>query len=208
MGLKLSNLAATTLAAGIAPAATSITVATGAGASFPSLGTNDYFYATLANSSGTEIVKVTARATDTLTVVRAQEGTTAKTFNAGDAVELRLTAQGMQEYVANPSQNPVTGSYTLVATDNGKTVYKPNTDTTAGSTWTIPANTSVPFPVGTTIQGRIHPSAASTALAITTDTLRLAGSNSAGSRTLAPGAFFTLYKETATEWVITGSGVS
>ena len=208
MGMQLSNLAATTLASGITNAANSLVVASGAGANFPTLGTNDYFYATLANSSGTEIVKVTARVSDTFTIVRAQEGTTAKAFNAGDACELRLTAQGLKEFVANPSQNIVTGSYGLVLADDGKTIVKPNTDTTAGSTWTIPANSGVPFPPGTTIQGRIHPSAAATTLAITTDTLRLAGSNGTGSRTLSPGAFFTLYKESATEWVISGAGVS
>jgi hypothetical protein len=48
-------------------------------------------------------------------------------------------------------------------------------------------------------------------IAITTDTLRLAGTGTGGagvSRTLAANGFATLYKETATEWVLSGAGVS
>jgi hypothetical protein len=62
----------------------------GHGARFPALGGQDYFYATLVDTSGNlEIVKVTARATDTLTVVRGQDGTTARAYSSGDRLELR-----------------------------------------------------------------------------------------------------------------------
>src|SRR5690606_32111243 len=44
-----------------------------------------------------EIMRCTARNGDTLTVVRAQEGTSAITFSAGDVVELRLTAGTLEE---------------------------------------------------------------------------------------------------------------
>ena len=98
MALKFANNAATTLAAGIASGATSITVATGAGALFPTLAAGDHFYATLVDSAqNIEIVKVTARSTDTLTVVRAQEGTSARAYSSGDKIELRLTAAALAE---------------------------------------------------------------------------------------------------------------
>lgn len=94
MGIKLANNAFGTLASGIASGATSITLTTGHGARFPSLSAGDYFYATLIDTSNNlEIVKCTARSTDVLTVVRAQEGTTARAYSAGDRVEIRLTAQ-------------------------------------------------------------------------------------------------------------------
>mgnify|MGYP003353135798 CR=1 FL=1 len=97
MVMKFTNNASSTLASGITNSATSLTVATGQGALFPTLGAGDYFFCTLANSGGSiEIVKVTARSTDTFTVVRGQEGTTPSAFSASDKVELRITAGVMQ----------------------------------------------------------------------------------------------------------------
>lgn len=91
MGMKFANNATTTLASGINSSVTSLTVATGTGALFPTLGAGDYFYCTLANTSGTvEIIKVTARSTDTFTIVRGQDNTTATSWLTGDKVELRL----------------------------------------------------------------------------------------------------------------------
>ena len=92
MAIKFTNNATSTLASGIASGATSLTVATGQGALFPTL-SGDYFYCTLSNTANTiEIVKVTARSTDTFTIVRAQDNTTASAFVTGDKVELRLVA--------------------------------------------------------------------------------------------------------------------
>jgi hypothetical protein len=94
MGIKLSNNAFATLAAGINSSVTSITVTSGQGARFPTLSAGDYFYATLIDTSNNlEIVKCTARATDVLTVVRAQESTTARAYSTGDRIEIRITAQ-------------------------------------------------------------------------------------------------------------------
>jgi hypothetical protein len=93
MAIKFTNNATSTLASGIASGATSLTVSTGQGALFPTLGGSDYFYCTLSNVTNTiEIVKVTARSTDTFTIVRAQDNTTASAFVTGDKVELRLVA--------------------------------------------------------------------------------------------------------------------
>ena len=101
MGIKFTNNASTTLASGITAAATSLTVATGTGVEFPTLGAGDYCYATIISASDPnvfEIIKVTARTSDTLTIVRAQEGTTAAIWSSGAKVELRLTAQGLTEF--------------------------------------------------------------------------------------------------------------
>lgn len=94
MTVKYTNNAVSTLAAGISSGATSLTVASGQGVLFPTLTGADVFYVTLHNLAGViEIVKVTARATDTFTIVRAQDGTTARSWNTGDSVELRVIAQ-------------------------------------------------------------------------------------------------------------------
>ena len=94
--ILFTNNAATTLASGITNVATSLTVAAGKGALFPTISGSDFFYATLANGSGgVEIVKVTARSTDTFTIVRGQDGTSGVAWNTGDKVELRVTAAAM-----------------------------------------------------------------------------------------------------------------
>lgn len=95
-----TNNASTTLASNITNVATSIPLATGTGALFPAITGSDFFYVTFVDGSNNrEIVKVTARTTDTLTVTRAQEGTTAIGFTAGDIVELRITAAGLGNFV-------------------------------------------------------------------------------------------------------------
>lgn len=96
MSVKFSNNGHSTLASSLTTSATSITLASGHGARFPSLTGSEYFYATLIDSSNNlEIVKVTARSSDVLTVTRAQESTTARAYAVGDRVELRVTAQGL-----------------------------------------------------------------------------------------------------------------
>ena len=100
MSQKFSNNAPAKLASAVAPGDTSLSVVAGQGAEFPTLSGSDFFIATLQSADGStiEIVKVTARSTDTFTVTRAQEGTTAGTFAAGDQCDLRLTAGGMGRF--------------------------------------------------------------------------------------------------------------
>lgn len=90
-----TNNAASRLAAPITSSDTVFDVAAGEGAFFPTITGSDYFIVTLVSSTTREIVKVTARSTDTFTVVRAQEGTSASAFAAVDVVELRLTAAAL-----------------------------------------------------------------------------------------------------------------
>ena len=95
--VKFANNAVSRLAGNITNIATTLTITPGDGAKFPALGAGEYFPATLVKADGTlEIVKVTARSTDTLTIERAIEPVggvqTAHSFSAGDKIELRLTA--------------------------------------------------------------------------------------------------------------------
>lgn len=96
MGIQLANNASTTVPLSISSTATSLTVATGTGSSFPTLGGSDYFYATIQDvNNHFEIVKVTARADDVMTIVRAQEGTLAIPFPANSRFEIRVTVQNI-----------------------------------------------------------------------------------------------------------------
>lgn len=93
MSLKLTNNAWSILAGAITTGSLTIIVTTGQGTRFPVTSASDYFYATLADALGNiEIVKVTTRAADTMTVLRGQDGTTALAFALGDKFELRPVA--------------------------------------------------------------------------------------------------------------------
>lgn len=100
-------------------------------------------------------------------------------------------------------QNSQSTDYTLVADDSGKHILHPSADTTA-RTFTIPANSSVAYPVGTAITFVNQNGAGVVTIAITTDTMRLAGAGTTGSRTLAANGVATAIKITSTEWIISG----
>lgn len=104
-------------------------------------------------------------------------------------------------------QNSKSDAYTLVAADSGKQIFHPSADTTA-RTWTIPANSSVPFPVGTAVTFINQNGAGVITIAITTDTMRLAGDGTTGSRALAANGIATAIKVTSTEWIISGVGLT
>lgn len=95
-----ANNAITTLAVGITNVSTSITVATGTGALFPSPTNGDYAWLTLSTATGViEIVNCSSRTGDVLTVTRGQQGTTASSFSIGDSLTQRMTAQGLSDNV-------------------------------------------------------------------------------------------------------------
>ena len=133
---QFTNNAATTLASSILIGATSLTVAASTGALFPTLTGSNFFYCTLQNTAGTviEIVKVTARSTDTFTIVRAQEGTSASAFSTGDKVELRLTAGEINLLFSGVAQGSGTDQ---VFQENGLTVNTSYTLTTSRNAMSV-----------------------------------------------------------------------
>jgi hypothetical protein len=99
MSLLFKNNAISTLASGISDSALSLTVQAGDGALFPNPTGNDSFLVTLQDASNNiEIVSCTGVSTDTLTIVRAQDDTSALTWLADDAVELRISAAVLSQY--------------------------------------------------------------------------------------------------------------
>ena len=98
MGIKFANNASTNITHALTADATSVSVTSGTGDLFPSIVEGkDYFYATLAGNNGLEIVKVTKRVLDTMTVERAQDGTSALIFHQGDLFELRIVAADFED---------------------------------------------------------------------------------------------------------------
>ncbi|MCS7084447.1 MAG: hypothetical protein NZ534_00005 [Bacteroidia bacterium] len=102
--------------------------------------------------------------------------------------------------------NSQSSNYTLVLADTGRTILFPS-GSGSGVTYTIPANSSVAFPVGTTIC-IANRSSNNLSIAITTDTLVWAGVGSTGTRTLASNGLATITKVESTVWLISGSGLS
>lgn len=114
MGLKVTNNAFGTLNAGITNSDTTVVLQSGQGSRFPSLSSGDYFYATLIDTSNNlEIVKVTARSTDTMTIVRAQDNTTARAYSTNDRFELRPTAAMLNEVITKADTAQATADAAL-----------------------------------------------------------------------------------------------
>jgi hypothetical protein len=123
---------------------------------------------------------------------------TNKTLEASNSVNDTGTIAATSVGFRGIPQESKTSAYTLALADAGKHI----SITTGGVT--IPANGSVAFPVGTTIV-LYNNSSSTQSIAITTDTLRLAGTATTGTRTLAQRGVATCIKVASTEWVITGN---
>ena len=106
----------------------------------------------------------------------------------------------------NIPQNSQSTDYTLVIGDSGKHIFHPSSDNNA-RTFTIPANSSVAYPIGTAITF-INMAAANVTIAITSDTMYLSSAGTTGSRTLAQYGSATAVKITSTNWIISGSGLT
>ena len=113
MTILFTNNAAATLASPITTSSTSLTVTTGQGTLFPTITGSNIFYVTLtdaATGNTIEIVKVTARSGDTMTIVRGQDNTSAHAYSAGDKVELRLPAVVLNDFPQLDAANTFTGA--------------------------------------------------------------------------------------------------
>jgi riboflavin synthase alpha subunit len=105
------------------------------------------------------------------------------------------------------AQNSKSAAYTTVLSDGGGHIYHPSADT-AARTWTIDSNANVAYPIGTSISFVNDTSAGTLTIAITSDTLVLAGAGTTGSRTLAAGGIAVALKISSTRWIINGAGLT
>lgn len=150
---------------------------------------------TATNTTSTNINATTAVLTNLTSTNATTTNLTATTVL--DAGTIGAAAPGFRGL----PQNAQTGAYTLALSDIGKQV----SNTTGG--WVIPANASVAFPIGAAVV-LFNNSGSSQTVSITSDTLRLAGTATTGTRTLAQYGLATCTKVSATTWVITGAGLS
>ena len=120
------------------------------------------------------------------------------------------TADGTDQVgFKNIPQNAQTGSYTMVLADSGKHIY--HASGAGAATYTIPAASSVAYPIGTAITF-VNLSATSISIAITTDTMYLSSAGTTGTRTLAQYGSATAIKVSGLSssgiWLISGSGLT
>lgn len=159
MGIVFKNNAKTTLSSAVNNSTTTIPVTEGS--VFPAVnlsGAGTFFLLTLDDETNNEIVKVTscsgASGNINLTVIRAQESTTARAFSSGDKAELRFTSGTIDEIRSDntvhtnifTTANNSTTDFTLsdeVANENDLVVFidgvfqAHNTFSVSGTTLTL-----------------------------------------------------------------------
>jgi hypothetical protein len=97
-----ANRASGTFASSVTTGVTTVTLTSGEGALFPSPAAGEFFPLVMsqaASPSTYEIAYCTARSTDTLTILRGQEGTAPTAFSAGDNASLEPTAGTLDLFV-------------------------------------------------------------------------------------------------------------
>lgn len=107
------------------------------------------------------------------------------------------------EFLGTLPINPQSAAYSTVLADAGHGILHPVAD---NSPRTFTIDGSLSYPVGTTITfiNRIN----TVTVAISTDTMYLAGSGTTGPRTLAAYGIATATKIAAGEWIIGGVGLT
>lgn len=166
---------------------------------------------TLGVASVTSVNKValTAPASSaTLTIADGKTLTVSNSITAAGTDSTTMTfppASASIGYLNIPS-NEQSANYTTVLADSGKSIDHPATDANA-RTFTIAANASVAYTVGTAITFTNMTSQVVT-IAINSDTLYLASTGTIGSRSLAQYGIATAKKLTSTTWLISGTGLT
>ena len=187
----------------ILPGSASITTAAGDVAGFRSLGSGYWRCEWYQRASGAAVFNPSATTSVAGVVTLATE---AEALTGTDTSKV-ITPETGKAVNTRLQQNSQSADYTLVIGDAGKQIFHPSADTSA-RTFTIPANGSVSFAVGTAVTFINQNGAGTITIAITTDTMRLAGDGSTGSRTLAANGIATAVKVTSTEWLISGTGLT
>jgi hypothetical protein len=129
-------------------------------------------------------------------------GVAATSFTGLAAAATTASTAASVGYMGIP-QSATATTATLAIGDAGKHIYV----TTNTQTITIPANSVVPYPIGTAITFIAGPSATTMTIA-NNDTMYLVGAGTTGSRTLAAYGSATAMKVSATAWFISGTGLT
>ena len=102
-------------------------------------------------------------------------------------------------------QNSKSANYTTILSDANRHILHPTADNNP-RTFTIDSNANVAYRIGTAISfvNQIN----TLTIAITSDTMTLAGAGTTGSRTLAASGIATALKIASTSWIISGVGLT
>ena len=129
--------------------------------------------------------------------------TALQTFSAGANLALASApATNAVGFLGLP-QSIKSANYQAALADSGSELYF---GSSSGHTGTIPANSSVAFPIGTILIWTIL--SGTLTVAITTDTLTLVPAGTTGSRTVTGPGFLIVRKVAATSWLGFGLGVT
>lgn len=133
---EINNFAITTVATAPSPAAsgTSLVVASGDGSKFPTAPFNAVIWPVNSQPTSTnaEIVRVTAVSTDTLTITRQAEGTSARTVVVGDQIMLGITKKTIAELQRNAPSDGWVAAYKQDGTAETWTYASATTFTVSG----------------------------------------------------------------------------
>lgn len=121
---------------------------------------------------------------------------------AGTTTATLPTTTNTLGYLEIP-QNSQSAAYEFVLTDSGKQIYHPVGDNNARA-FTIPANASVAFPVGTAITV-VNMAATASTMVITTDTLNYVDTGAVTTITIPQYNMVTVVKITTTSWLASGT---
>lgn len=110
-------------------------------------------------------------------------------------------------YRSSPVQVGALTTWSKIAGGGAHTVATTRTVTTPTTTFSIPSNTTTPWPVGTTLTFVNANSAYNVSLSAA-DTMRLTTTRSTGTRTLSAYGSATALKTSQTEWFISGNGLT
>jgi hypothetical protein len=162
-------------------------------------------------ASATTVNKVTLTAPATGSTLTVADG---KTLTASNSITLAGTDSTTMTFppasasvgYLNVPINSQSAAYTTVLADSGKAIFHPSTDANA-RTFTIDSNANVAYALGTVLTF-INMASQVVTIAITSDTMYLAGPGTTGSRSLAQYGMATAIKMTSTTWIISGSGLT
>ena len=157
-------------------------------------------------SSKVTITPVATGSTLTLADGKTLTASNTLTLAGTDSTTMTFPPASASVGYLNAPINEQSADYTTVAADSGKAIFHPSTDAN-NRTFTIAADASVPYAVGTII-AFVNMSANNLEIAINSDTLYLAGAGTTGTRTLGQYGMATALKLTSTTWLISGTNLT
>lgn len=141
------NLAYSTVLTAPSPATsgTSLVVQSGKGADFPAVPFNVTVWpaGAIPLNTNAEIVRVTAISTDTFTITRTQESTSARIIVVGDQIAASITAKTLKDIEDSVATTATPQFASLTLSANGGKTTLALTDTTANVGLTIGADTNL-----------------------------------------------------------------